>query len=254
MRANDDQLFSDWLLELGKGTLPCPNDALPESIIIPRECNIVEGNIVDAVFGGIAQANFVSTVILTPTNECSLQLNEQVLALLDGEAKTYFSADCANFEGGSHVTSYPVEFLHTITPSGMPPHKLTLKVGAIIMLLRNLDIRMGLCNGTRLIIRRLFTNILDAEIITSVHRGHRVLIPRIKLAPSDVALPFTLQRVQFPIRLAYSMTINKAQGQTFQRLGIYLPTPVFSHGQLYVAFSRARTFDSTYVKVDDMSL
>jgi ATP-dependent exoDNAse (exonuclease V) alpha subunit len=45
------------------------------------------------------------------------------------------------------------------------------------------------------------------------------------------------------------MTVNKAQGQTFDRLGIFLPDPVFSHGQLYVAFSRTRSYENVYVKI-----
>ena len=109
----------------------------------------------------------------------------------------------------------------------MPSHKLSLKVGSIVMLLRNFDIRRGLCNGTRLCIRRLHNHVLDGEIIGGNKHRQRVLIPQLKLAPSDVALPFTRKRTQFPIRLAYCMTINKAQGQTFRRVGIYLPTPVF---------------------------
>ena len=68
----------------------------------------------------------------------------------------------------------------------------------------------------------------------------RVLSPRIKFVPSDCSLPFILQRIQFPVRLSYSMTINKAQGQTFTKLGLFLDKPVFSHGQLYVALSRAK--------------
>ena len=46
------------------------------------------------------------------------------------------------------------------------------------------------------------------------------------------------------------MTINKAQGQTFERVGIYLPTPVFMHGQSYVAFSRAKRLNDIYIQVD----
>lgn len=40
------------------------------------------------------------------------------------------------------------------------------------------------------------------------------------------------------------MTINKSQGQTFNKVGIFLRGPVFTHGQLYVAASRVRSFDS----------
>ena len=51
--------------------------------------------------------------------------------------------------------------------------------------------------------------------------------------------PFKFKRTQFPIRVSFAMTVNKAQGQTIPHVGIYLPNPVFSHGQLYVALSRA---------------
>ncbi|GBM24999.1 hypothetical protein AVEN_50342-1 [Araneus ventricosus] len=61
-----------------------------------------------------------------------------------------------------------------------------------------------------------------------------------KLATSDVNLPFVLNRRQFPSIPAYTMTINKSQRQTFDHVGIYLDEPVFSHGQLYVALSMSR--------------
>ena len=61
--------------------------------------------------------------------------------------------------------------------------------------------------------------------------------------------PFTLIRLQFPIRLAFAVTINKGQGQENDRVGIYLPQPVFAHGQLYTAFSRGKKASTVKVLI-----
>ncbi|KAK8458126.1 hypothetical protein SEVIR_3G313545v4 [Setaria viridis] len=53
--------------------------------------------------------------------------------------------------------------------------------------------------------------------------------------------PFQFKRKQFPIRLSFAMTVNKAQVQTIPNISMYLREPVFSHGQLYIALSRATT-------------
>jgi ATP-dependent DNA helicase PIF1 len=117
---------------------------------------------------------------------------------------------------------------------------LKLKIGCPVILLRNIDPAGGFCNGTRLVIRGFQRNTVDAEIMVGDHAGKRIFLPRIPLCPSDDEMfSFQFKRKQFPIRLSFSMTINKALGQTIPNTDVYLSEPVFSHGQLYVALSRA---------------
>ena len=96
--------------------------------------------------------------------------------------------------------------------------------------------------------------VINAEICTGRHSGKHVLIPRITLTPSDNIFPFTLRRRQFPVRAAFAMTINKSQGQTLDSVGLFLPKPVFTHGQLYVALSRARSFKIITVLTNDQQI
>lgn len=79
-------------------------------------------------------------------------------------------------------------------------------------------------------------NVVEASILNGKFRGEDVLLPRIPIIPTD--MPIEFKRVQFPIRLAFAMTINKSQGQTMSVCGLDLGTPCFSHGQLYVACSQ----------------
>lgn len=106
------------------------------------------------------------------------------------------------------------------------------------MLMRNLNQTLGLCNGTRMMVTQCLKHCVQCEVICGAFVGTRHFIPRLELCPTESTLPFRLIRKQMPLQICYSMTINKAQGQSLERVGLYLPKSVFTHGQFYVAVSR----------------
>jgi ATP-dependent DNA helicase PIF1 len=226
MRSKGEDEFNKWLLDVGVGALP-QIESLPECMIeIPQNMTILEDeNIIEAIYGNdlttLSMEEMAKRVILCTKNNETLELNKKIIKKLPGELHIYYSSDKLISEDSSDVNNYPDEFLHTLTPSGMAPHALILKKGAIVMLIRNLNPKKGLCNGTRLIVRNCYRNFINAEVLANSNRGDIINIPRINLAPSDVNLPFILKRRQFPIIPAFTMTINKSQGQTFDHVGIF---------------------------------
>ncbi|XP_076951019.1 uncharacterized protein LOC143624181 [Bidens hawaiensis] len=200
--------------------------------------NVDLGNTSGSLFGG-------KVVVLAPLNDVVQEINDRILAYFPGQEMEYLSSDSIDeVESASEdfdPALYSPDFLNGIKMSGMPNHRLLLKVGVPIMLLRNINQKKGLCNGTRLQVVSLGKRVIEAKVVSGTNIGFRTLLSRISLTPFDKKLPFKLKRRQFPISVCFAMTINKSQGQSLLRVGLYLKDPVFTHGQLYVALSRVKT-------------
>ncbi|KAG2694740.1 hypothetical protein I3760_08G159300 [Carya illinoinensis] len=189
-------------------------------------------DLIDVVFGDM---NIYSDNLLQMSNQAILTLRnvyvDQINAIL-----------IERFPG--EIIRIMEDFLNTLTPNGLPPHELLLKK----------IVSSCLCNGTRLICRNFNHNVIDAEIAIGHYSGKRVFIPMILFLPNaDENNGFSFKGTQLPIKISFAMTINKSQGHTLDFVGIYLPQPVFCHGQLYAALSKAKSCSSIKVLIRPIS-
>lgn len=251
--------FSRWLLDIGHGRNLNPQG----QILIPEDMLTDNVNsLIDFIYPGIdlreipSAEYFLDRLILAPRNHDVYDLNNEILSRMDGEERIYYSADNVISEGDSEADDMPVppEFLRSINSSSLPPGELKIKVGCPLILLRNLCPSRGLCNGTRMIVRRAGERVLEVQLIGGDHHGDIAFIPRISLTPTSLPdFALKIRRRQFPVRLAFALSINKAQGQSVKYVGLDLRIPVFGHGQLYVALSRATSRSRVKVLLTDQT-
>lgn len=169
-------------------------------------------------------------VILTPTNAAAHRINAAYLEALPGHARTYEAGITGDFTTASHPTD----------------SALTLKPGAKVILLRN-DPERRWVNGTVARVSRLE----DKKVMIEV-AGREYELEPVSWEQRRYAYDKEQEKIvgtvagtfkQYPLRLAWALTIHKAQGLTLDNVYIDLGRGTFAHGQAYVALSRCRSLE-----------
>ncbi|XP_076945826.1 uncharacterized protein LOC143617044 [Bidens hawaiensis] len=155
--------FAKWLLDIGEGNVGGSNDGeatidIPHDLLINDSYDPIQ-SLIDFVYPSILQnikniEFFRERAILAPTNEDVQDINDRLISLFPRDEKEYLSSDSIcpteDFVDPLQANLYSPNVLNGLKISGLPNHRLVLKVGVLVMLLRNIDHQIGLCNGTRL--------------------------------------------------------------------------------------------------------
>lgn len=248
--------YANWLLRLGNGELHSGNtgtialssidvDFIPPFTSCPHA-------ILDWIYDGfidrILKKDWTDLVkyygercLITPLNVTVREINTAILSRIPGDP---FMSVSINEADDQYEDPMSIDVLNEFESNGFPTHRLFLKVGQAIMVIRNLSIAQGICNGTRLIIVKITSHLLKCIVVNGNRAGAVVGLPRVKLFhKGDRDFPIPFSRIQFPVVSAFCLTINKAQGQSLDKVAVLLSGPVFAHGQLYVALSRCTRLD-----------
>ncbi|XP_074336449.1 uncharacterized protein LOC141673595 [Apium graveolens] len=258
--------FSKWQLLVGDGKVknfsPDADTAemlikIPDQYVVHTTQNLIESlfeiTYPDFVRNMSSHSYLRSRSILTLTNIVVDDINNNILEKIPGTLHTYLSQDSIDDVGdedNEFRSAFPVEYLNSLNMPCIPKHELNIKVGVIVMLMRNLNQIIGLCNGTRMIVASCKKNSIECEVLCGSHAGSKHLIPRTEMISTDTSWPFEFKRIQFPLQIYYAMTINKCQGQSLDTVGLYLPRAVFFHGHVYVAISRVTKPEGLHILID----
>lgn len=240
MSGEANQRFVDWLAKLShesdnNGRIEIPewiqstNDRKAfKEFIYPRH-ELESGD----------RTIFQDRTILSSQNESVAMFNSEIAQVLTSESREYVAWDMVKNDQSGQIGVYSPENGQDVEVTNLLDRSIELHVGMPVILLHDYCPRQGLCKGTRLMVTRLLNSCVKARIMSQDPRfdGKEHMIIRVTVISSRKP-PFTLTRKQLPIRACYSMTFNKAQGQTFKYVGVDLTNAVFSQGQFYLAMSR----------------
>ena len=176
--------------------------------------------------------------ILAVTNNDVAAINRKITNIIQGDLIIRRSFDAARDSEGA--AQFPSEYWNAIDQPSLAPHILELKIGMVVMVIRNMD-PPRVCNGTRIIVTHISRKTVTGTILSGEYAGqvYHAFPIKMESKDNDNHLPCVFTRFQLPLRPAFAMTINKAQGQSLNVVGLDLQSrPVFAHGQLYTGESR----------------
>ncbi|XP_071729379.1 uncharacterized protein [Rutidosis leptorrhynchoides] len=246
----DIKEFAKWILDVGNGTVGGPNDGDVEITILDEFLikqsddpinSIIESTYPELINNLYENTYFQERTILAPTHEHVDTINDRLLQLVPGEEFTYLSCDGVDASDNSMTGDrgmQSLEFLNILKFSGISKHKLVQKVG--VPIIADASTVASTAAGT------------TGDIVAA---GSTDLTVNEELTTADIfATPHTITRKQFPVSMCFAMTINKSQGQSLSRVGLFLPQPVFTHGQLYVAISRVKNKNGLKILICDKDM
>jgi ATP-dependent DNA helicase PIF1 len=248
----DQENLRNFLADVGRGrNFHEKIDDFTSKIKLPDGIQCV-GNLdelIEAVFPTdklTDSSSWSRSAIVAPLNTSVTQINNKILMKMPGDIHCYDAINEADDDtvdpNDREAVEATEENMARVEETDLPQQQLLLKIGVKVIMIKNIDVRYRCCNGTPAIVRECRPDVITVERIEPDGRpGELVDIVRRQVVrkakiESGSALSFT--RTQFPLKLAFAMTIHKAQGQTLSRVGIYLNSPVFACGQLYVSLSR----------------
>jgi hypothetical protein len=231
-RASQDPEFATLLESVGTGSL--------SEVAVPLSSQATSmEDLVHQVLGPDLNNACNSAMLLALTLDDTDVVNNWCLNAMPGRAIEMHAAD--TFVDCRQPDMYPPEVVSAMRIPGVPPGKLTLKVGARYMIVKNM--MQHVFNGVRCVLVSVAgTRSVFVRLISGPGAGEIVLLPAIAFAitPEQSGLPFSIRRRQLPMIPAFAVTVHKAQGQTLTTVGLFITVPMFTHGQLYTALSRTR--------------
>ena len=228
--------YPGFLLSEGEGSIPVETEDI---IRLPQHLNAVKTleELIDSVFPDMCKKYtdvewLTSRAILASTHAAATSLNEEIGNRIPGEYRLLRSADSVTADVPDQQAAlelrYPEELLNSLdTGSSMSDHMIKLKKVLVVVLLRNIRPKQGHVNGTRYVVINMTDSLPFLQALSGTNQGESFLLPRINCLPGmeEFLIP-GFRRSQFPVRVSFAMTVNKAQGQSVSvRLGLDLTHP-----------------------------